>query len=280
MNIHQTNILSYKKKDVFQRMVVSHFDRVPKEFVENEACFVFVNQGEVLVRTTDQFFHLGDSSGILAKCMPFFYEKPKATYEQKIELVGVMLYPDIVEELFHFSAYISSFKLDYSQKKLIIDRQLQFFKDSILFLFDNPELAGEEMIGTKLKEFVLIISKIENAPSSLDFLSALFQPAVINFKKTVENNVFSNLSLAQFASLTNMSLSSFKRRFSEVFNDTPNHYINQKKIEKAKFKILSTEDSISQVAFDVGYDSLATFNRNFKKITGVSPTQFKLTQNA
>ena len=58
MNIHQTHTLSYKSRAVFQRMVVSHFERVPKEFVENEACFVFVNQGEVLVRTPDQFFHL------------------------------------------------------------------------------------------------------------------------------------------------------------------------------------------------------------------------------
>lgn len=261
-------------------MVVSHFERVPKEFVENEACFVFVNQGEVLVRTTDQLFHLGANSGILAKCMPFFYEKPKAIYEQKIELVGVMLYPDLVEEIFRFSAYNSAFKLDYSQKKLIIERQLQLFKDSVLFLFDNPELADEEMIGTKLKEFVLIISKIENAPSSLDFLAALFQPGTIDFRKTVENNMFSDLSLAQLASLTNMSLSSFKRRFGEVFNDTPNHYINQKKIEKAMFKLLSTEKNISQIAFDVGYGSLATFNRNFKKVTGTSPTQFKLSQNA
>ena len=280
MHIHQLNILPYKGKPIFQRSVVSHFDRVPKEYIENEACFVFINHGKISVRSADKVLYLDDNSGILAKCAPYFTEKQKVDFEQTTEAITILLFADILEDLFHFTSLNSSYKLDYNENKIIIDRQLQSFKESLLFLFDHPELADEEMIGTKLKEFVLIISKIENAPSSLDFLSAVFKPTQINFRKTVEQNIFSNLSLEQIASLVNLSLSTFKRKFSEVFNDTPNHYINQKKIERAIFKIQSSKESISQIAFDVGYDSLPTFNRNFKKVTGKSPTEFKLSQNA
>jgi len=260
-------------------MIVSHFDRVPKEYIENEACFVFVNEGEISVRAPDHYIHLTNNSGILAKCIPYFVENSNSTFDQKIEVLGIMLYPEVIEELFNFSLFDSSYKLNYNEKKLIIDQQLQSFKESILLLINNPEIVDEDMIGLKIKEFILIISKIENAPSSLEFLSALFQPARFDFKKVVEQNLFSDLSIEQLASLTNTSLSSFKRKFNEVFNDTPNHYINSKKIEKAIFKILSSADSISQIAYEVGYDSLATFNRNFKKITGKSPTEFKLSQN-
>ncbi|MCP3929000.1 MAG: helix-turn-helix transcriptional regulator [Bacteroidetes bacterium] len=275
---YKKDILAFRKKVVFQRLTVPHFRRVPKEYYENEACFIFVNEGEFSIRTAAQHITLSENSGILAKCIPYFYENSITSISEKIEVLGILLYPDVIEELFDFALFTPSYKIDYNEKKIIIDKQLNAFKESILFLFNNRELADEEMIGVKIKEFILIISKIENAPSSLEFLSALFQPAKFEFKETVENNLLSNLSIEQLADLTHMSVSSFKRKFNETYNDTPHHYINSKKIEKAIFKMLSSNETISHIAYEVGYDSLATFNRNFKKITGKSPSEFKLNQ--
>jgi AraC-like DNA-binding protein len=278
MREHRKDILLYKKKVVFQRLITSHFERVPKEYYENEACFIFINQGEFAIRTAHKYITLSKDSAILARCVPYFYENSGTLISEKVEVLGIMFYPDVIEELFNFSLFDPVYKIDYNEKKIIVEQQLNAYKESILFLFDNPELADEEMIGVKIKEFILIISKIENAPSSLDFLSALFQPAVVEFKNAIENNLYSNLSMEQLAQLTNRSLSSFKRKFYEIYKDTPHHYINTKKVEKAILKMSSSTDNISEIAHVVGYDSLATFNRNFKKIIGRSPSVYKLDQ--
>lgn len=66
----------------------------------------------------------------------------------------------VVEELFHFDIADSLHKLDHNAKQIQINELLSNFKSSINMLLDNPELADEEIIKTKLKEFVLVILKM------------------------------------------------------------------------------------------------------------------------
>jgi AraC-like DNA-binding protein len=51
--------------------------------------------------------------------------------------------------------------------------------------------------------------------------------------------------------------------------------VNRLRIEKAKQLMSSTGLSISQVAYEVGFNSVTHFNRTFRKITGSTPTDFK-----
>ena len=112
-----------------------------------------------------------------------------------IEVIAVILHPTQVEELFKLELSTSDYTVDYNIKQIDVDRLLTNFKESINILLDNPNLADERMIETKLKEFVLLITKSQNAPSQLDFLSALFKPLDIEFKSTIQHNIYSNLSL-------------------------------------------------------------------------------------
>jgi len=132
------------------------------------------------------------------------------------------------------------------------------------------------MIETKLKEFVLLMTKSQNAPSQLDFLAALFKPLDIEFKSTIQHNIYANLSLDELARLCHLSTSSFKRKFTNVFNASPKKYIAQKKIEKAATLLKTESLRISDIAYDVEFDSLATFNRNFAATYGKSPTAYRL----
>jgi AraC-like DNA-binding protein len=143
-------------------------------------------------------------------------------------------------------------------------------------LLDNPDLADEKMIQTKLKEFILLMTKSQGAPSQLDFLSALFKPLDIEFKSTIQHNLYANLSLDELARLCHLSTSSFKRKFTETFNASPKKYISQKKIEKAAVLLKKEDSRVSDIAYDVGFDSLATFNRNFTSIYGKSPSEYRL----
>ncbi len=275
---YQEKYIKYKDRIVFGKQSMPYFDRMPKEYFEDEACFVFVNQGEVSVRSQNQYMNLDTDNAILAKCLNYFFETNSKQKESGdgIEVIAVIIHPSQVEELFEFDLTHSTYSLDYNIKQVEVDRLLANYKDSINILLDNPELADEMIIQTKLKEFVLLMTKSQNAPSELDFLSALFKPFETEFKSTIQHNIYSNLSLNELARLCHLSLSSFKRKFEEVFKTSPKKYISQKKIEKAA-ELLKTENlRISEIAYDVGFDSLATFNRNFTAIYGKSPSSYRL----
>ena len=255
-----------------------YFKRIPKEYFEDEACFVFVNEGEVSVRSQTDYMNLNYHSAILAKCLNYFFETNDRQKQSGdgVEVIAVILYPALVEELFEFDLSTSNYSFDYNIKKIEVDRLLANYKESIDILLDNPELADESIIKTKLKEFVLLMAKSQDTPSQLDFLAAIFKPLDIEFKSTIQHNLYANLTIDELARLCHLSTSSFKRKFKESFNTSPKKYILQKKVEKAAVLLKTDSSRVSDIAYDVGFDSLATFNRNFTASYGKSPSEYRL----
>jgi len=255
-----------------------YFNRIPKEYFEDEACFVFVNEGEVSVRSQTDYMNLNHHSAILAKCLNYFFETNDRQKQSGdgVEVIAVILYPALVEELFEFDLSTSNYSFDYNIKKIEVDRLLANYKESIDILLDNPELADESIIKTKLKEFVLLMAKSQDTPSQLDFLAAIFKPLDIEFKSTIQHNLYANLTIDELARLCHLSTSSFKRKFKESFNTSPKKYILQKKVEKAAVLLKTDSSRVSDIAYDVGFDSLATFNRNFTASYGKSPSEYRL----
>jgi len=275
---YEEKYLKYKGRIVFGKQSMPYFDRMPKTYFEDEACFVFVNEGEVSVRSQNDYMNLNRKQAILAKCLNYFFEtdKRKRGSGDGVEVIAVILYPSLVEEIFEFELSQSAYNLDYNIKQIEVDRLLANFKESINILLDNPELADEGIIRTKLKEFILLVSKSQDAPSQLDFLAALFKPLNIEFKSTIQHNIYSSLSLDELAALCHLSTSSFKRRFREVYHTSPAKYISQKKVEKAAALLKKEGSRISDIAYDVGFESLATFHRNFTAVYGKSPSEYRL----
>lgn len=269
--------LKYKGRIVFGKQTMPFFKRYKKEYSENEACFIFVNKGELGIRAQDKYVNLEKNEAVLAKCMNYYFEADKRCQEgDGLEVIAVLLYPSLIKEIFDFDISTSTYSYDFNLKQVEVDQLLSNFKESINILLENPELADENMLKTKIKEFVLLISKSQNAPSQLDFLAAIFNPIHVAFKTTVQTNLYANLTINELATLCHLSTSSFKRKFKEVFDESPKKYLTKKKLEKAA-KLLSNNDfRISDVAYDVGFDSLATFNRNFTSVYGKSPSEYRL----
>ncbi|WP_412986035.1 helix-turn-helix domain-containing protein [Pontimicrobium sp. IMCC45349] len=239
---------------------------------------MFVNKGEVGVRTPDSYLNLNHDTAMIAKCLNYFFEpsKNKETRHEGVESIGVFLYPSLVKDLFDLDVSTSNNKSNYNVKQVQVDLMLDNFRQSINILLENPELVDDNIIKTKLKEFIQLLIKSQNAPSQLDFLAALFKPNETEFKKVIKQNMYANLSIKELASLTHLSESSFKRKFKEVFNQSPKKYLTQKKIERAAELLKSKTNRVSEIAYDVGFDSVSTFNRNFSIYFGKSPSDYRL----
>ncbi len=270
--------IAYKGRVVFQKVQVRSFTRLPKEYEENEACFIFVSKGSFYIRAQTEKLLLNPETALLAKCLNYFYETTKRLPEEEdhIEAIGLMFYPDQVQDLFDFDLTHSHHTVDYNLKQVPVNKLLEHFRESIAILLDHPELADEHLIKTKLREFVILLTKTVNAPSELDFLASLFKPNFIRFEEVIRNNLYSDLKLEEFASLCHMSLSSFKRKFKEVYHESPAGYLSKMRINKALDLLQHKDMRISDIAYDLGYDSLTTFNRVFKSHTGKSPSEYRL----
>lgn len=275
---HVQKILTYKGRIVFEKLRLPYFDRMPKEYFEKEACFIFVNEGEFSVRSQSEYLNFKKGTGLLAKCLNYFFEtnEKQRSVGKGVEVIGLLLYPEIVNEIFQFDIYSSNHQVDYNLKKIEVNRLLEHFRESISILLDNPELADESLIKTKLREFVLLMTKTVDAPSELDFLASLFKPNFIKFEEVIRNNQYANLTLDELATLCHMSLSSFKRKFQEVYSDSPIKCLSKKKLLKAAELLKDKNNRISDIAYDVGFESLSTFNRTFKSQYGKSPSEYRL----
>ena len=273
---HKT--LEYQNKIIFEKVSFKHFDRMLKPFEENEACFMYLLEGSFQIRTPERVLQMNIGDGLLAKCSDYFFEQTKTDHQKttKSTGIGIYLYPFIIKELFDFDLSISDFETDYDATKVNINGLMDSFINGIDFLLDNPSISTDSMIKIKLKEFLLILSKTENAPSLLDFVSSLFKPYEYDFKQIIQQNIFSNLSISELARLCGMSISTFQRTFSKVFSQTPTKYILEQRMIKAKEFLKNENMRISDIAFDCGYQNPSTFNRLFKKSFDISPSEFRL----
>jgi len=271
--------LKYKDKVVFEKVRMETFDRIPKLFQGDEACFMFVQRGSFSIRMPDEFIPFSEGQGFLSKCFDYFFEtSPQQKYQSEfIEVIGVLLFPEVVKDIFEIDIIPNPPKRNFNLKKVAIDSLLQNFKSSIDILLENPDLADEQMIKTKLKEFILLMLRTEEGVSQQAFLSSLFQREETEFKKTISSNMYSTLSVPEFAHLCGMSVSTFKRKFKKTFNSSPVQYLNTKKLEKASSLLAMDNLRISDIAYECGFNSISSFSRAFKEKYGKSPSEYRLT---
>lgn len=83
------------------------------------------------------------------------------------------------------------------------------------------------------------------------------------------------LCIPRLARIAEVSEAHFIRTFRAAFSETPHRYLQRRRVERAMFLLRATERSITDICFDVGFNSLGTFSRTFREIVGESPTTFR-----
>lgn len=84
------------------------------------------------------------------------------------------------------------------------------------------------------------------------------------------------LTVGELAEVSHMSETHFRRVFQKTMNMTPSDYVNLVRIQMACEFMKKSADSMELVAEKCGFQSVSTFNRNFKKILGITPYQWKI----
>lgn len=102
------------------------------------------------------------------------------------------------------------------------------------------------------------------------------EPAVIvRAKEYIRANQAEELSLGQVAKAVSMSTFYFCKMFKKVTGINFTDYLSRVRVEKAKNLLLNPNLRVSEIAYEVGFQSLTHFNRVFKRILGQSPTIYR-----
>lgn len=95
----------------------------------------------------------------------------------------------------------------------------------------------------------------------------------------IANNFHDKITIDELSSQVALGRRSFERRFKEATNNTVAEYVQRVKIEAAKKCFETSRKSITEVMYDVGYSDAKAFRATFKKITGMTPIDYRKRYN-
>lgn len=274
-------ILERKHFDIYNKCAIEKFIiKTPLKYgavLQEEACFNYVKEGDVNYNSPTDNLFIQTSESVLLKCGNYLANFQKKTTAETCEVIAVHLYADILKELYknEFPQFTHHTDKKPYIKKIQQNSIITQFIYSLDFYFKNQSLVTEELLKLKLKELILLLLQTDNAENIITLFTHLFNPKQANLAEVVQSHIYSTISVDDLAGLAGRSLSTFKRDFQSQFNDTPANYIKQKKIEKSLELIKSTELTISEICYEVGFLNSAHFTKSFKQKYKQSPTEYR-----
>jgi len=99
--------------------------------------------------------------------------------------------------------------------------------------------------------------------------------ALWRVRTLIDTHYTQPLDLDELARTANFSRFHFLRAFRRTFHATPHEYLTRKRIERAKQLLAESELTVTQVCFEVGFESLGSFSTLFHKSVGWSPSIYR-----
>lgn len=194
-----------------------------------------------------------------------------ASWEKPLDNLGILLAPDFVSKTALENRFSATF--DFTDDFLGRDQLVQHIGLTLIeeYLNESPEgkLFAESLINTLtlhlLKNYSTARSIIENTNGGLSGYK------LNRVKEFINANLEDDLSLSDIAEVADLSQFHFSRAFRKSTGFTPQQYLTQQRIERAK-KLLEKEDlPIVEVGLQTGFKNQSHFTTLFRKYTKLTP---------
>lgn len=251
---------------------VSHLD--------NEACFLYFKEGGNDHYSEEGHLQTNVQEGVLMKCGNYMFNVTPDKDTGNCSFIAIHFYPDVLKRIYEdkvpdFLKRGAKVSYNYNMTSVKSNDLIARYIESLSFFFENPSLVDEDLLILKIKEIILLLSKM-SSPAIIEIMHNLFSPRSVSFKEVIEAHLFSHLSITDLAELTNNSLASFKREFKKEYEDSPANYIKNRRLERAAEMLKVSEHSISEIAYDCAFNDVAHFSSSFKTKYNITPSEYRL----
>ncbi len=274
---------------VIKRIVTIHYFEYRKDFVfsgekHNFWELVYVDKGEINVTADDRVFRLEHGEMLFHKPNEFHTLSANGKIAPNLVIISF----DCTSKAAKFFQD-KLFSVNQEQKKLL-SRIIQEAEDSFSTPLNNPHtvqltkasnhrFGSLQMIKLLLEQLMISLYRTNQLPSkgpkSVSVVKEhLEQDIVEEILSFLNENIGNTLRFSDVANYVNISETTLKTTFSAKMGVGVIRYFNQLKIEKAKRYIREEEYNFTQIASLLGYDSIHYFSRQFKQITGMSPSEY------
>ena len=237
---------------------------------------IFVRRGVKQLHLKDETLDIDENSilflrsgnYIMTEVLDQYYEAMLFLYEDNLLLDFINKYNLNPKKIPNDQSSI--LKIDNtSELKTLIDTTCSYFTNDI----SNKE----EIIKLKLEEAFLNILNSSSKDEFENLLASIYESNYFKIQVEKEFSYDDNiLDLASKLKLTNLG---FREKFKDVFGQTPKKWQTQKRLEKAKILLETTDKNVSEVCVESGFDNLSWFIQVFKKQYNQTPKQIKNNKN-
>lgn len=219
---------------------------------------------------------------LIGKNLPHMWLNDEVYFEKGSELIA----EDIV---IHFNKeFLGMGFLDASEMKHIAEL-LQKSRNGIKFINTPKKIVADikkiDVLDSGFKrtlKFIKVLNRLANHSefemlASEGFVSSFKQNQNKSLDKTYEyifENFSNPISLTDVAKIANMNPSAFSRFFKRVNRKTFSRYLNEVRIGYACKKLIENKNNIASICYESGFNNISNFNRQFRAIKNMSPSEF------
>lgn len=149
---------------------------------------------------------------------------------------------------------------------------------------DEPRFAAEQMAALRLEQLLILLSRREESSPTKRISSSIKvrsdHELVNRIIAFMEENTYGNLTFADVCRFSAQSATNLKTIFKSVTGVGVMSYYRNLKIEEAKRMLREGDGNITQIADRLGYTSVHYFSRYFKRVTGMTPSEYTLSIQA
>lgn len=229
-------------------------------------------------------WHTSDGTYLARTGDTLFFRKGAAVIEQFFEVDFCLLLFFIPDELVkgtvrEIAALLPAGQMGDGRLKSAVrvenDVALQAFFQSMRAYFSGREKPSEPLLRLKLKELIVSILTSRVNRELARYFRSVGEGEAPPLAEIMEANFRFNLSLQEFAAICHRSLSSFKRDFQEQFHESPGKWLVRRRLEYAAALLLGTNNPVTDIVFESGFEDVSHFSRVFKQRFALTPTAYR-----
>ncbi len=242
----------------------------------NSLLFVWIRGEDAILNYEGADVHLSENTIV---CLSFFHTLSfKCLGSARI----VRFNPEFYCVLNHDSEVSCKGILFYGANQLPVFRvnDVMLAKFELLWEVFKSEMASPdalqlEMLQMLLKRFIILATRVYKAQHQFLELENTDVELVREFNFLVEQHFRTKHSVKEYADLLNKSPKTLSNVFFNLAGKTPLQIIHERKHVEARRLLRYSSKIVSEIAYEVGFEDVQTFSRFFKKLEGISPTEFK-----
>ena len=246
----------------------------------------YITDGQAKVYHNDQVFELKKDH---------IYLIPSHTYSRyTCDAFMEQYYASFLEEMgngvsiYHLKSFV--YELPATELDLKLFERLLEINPQRTIVRDDPKFYDNQqglMKFLKSNERLSVSNYIETKGILMSFLSRFIQnkqapiqnpindTRLSKVVRYIREHLHETLTIEELAQECHLNPDYFSRLFYEEIGMRPINYINKQRIERAKLLLISTSDSLTEIADKIGMNNLSYFSRLFKQHVGQTPSEFR-----